>query len=133
MVAAVIKDARLWSRLGTWSSLVCAVHCIAIPWLGALLPFAFKGNVLSATSEMFLIGISTAFTLLALCQGVRQHGRWSLWVVGAVGLVSLTTGQVLMEESMELPVTIAGSAVLAGSLWLNYRLCAKCERCETRR
>ena len=78
----------LLDRLGAFGSLLCAVHCAAIPLLIALAPSLGVAAWLGGRFELAFVVFATGLGLFSVVWGYRRHGA-----VRALGLLlpGLTT------------------------------------------
>lgn len=114
-------------KLAIGLSMVCAIHCLALPLLLVLLPTI---AVLQLNNEAFHVWMVVAViptSIYALTLGCKQHKRHQLLILGAVGLTLLIMALVLGEERIgeagEKILTALGSTFVALGHWFNYRLC----------
>ncbi|MBU6198954.1 MAG: MerC domain-containing protein [Xanthomonadaceae bacterium] len=79
-------------RLGAAASLLCAVHCAALPFLLALLPALGLGFLASHGFERVFIACASALAVTMAVHGYRRHR--TAWVFGLLvpGLVLLWLG-----------------------------------------
>jgi hypothetical protein len=73
---STIKHADLkinWGKLGMSLSLLCAIHCLAMPFVITLLPLAGGVFNLDATTEIILIGASVIISSLTLSRDYLKH------------------------------------------------------------
>jgi hypothetical protein len=72
----------LLDRLGAFGSMVCAVHCAAVPLLIALVPSLGAAQWLGGKFELAFVLFATALGLFSVVWGYRRHGA-----VRALGLL----------------------------------------------
>lgn len=105
----------LLDRLGAAGSLVCAVHCAAIPLVIALAPTLGAANWFAGNLERGFVVFATALGLFSVLWGYRRHGA-----VRALGLLlpglGLLWGGVLFPPLHEAVVPHAIAMTLGGTL-----------------
>jgi hypothetical protein len=116
--------------LGTCVSLVCALHCLTLPFLTTVLPLAGVGVLLGGWLEVLFIVASVALATGSLCWGYRRHRRWGVFIVLGAALTMIVVGRFLASEPYELVCVVVGAVVLAGGHLLNRYLCQTCMVCE---
>jgi hypothetical protein len=122
------RFARRWwptlDVLGTLLSLLCALHCLAMPLLLLALPFmaehGFERGLLTAIGGVALVAIGG---------GVLVHRRFVALAPFLVGFAALVVAQLLgAHTSSGLLFSLAASLLLVTAHWLNARTCrAACE------
>ena len=82
----------LLDRLGATGSLVCAIHCAALPLLIATLPSLGVATWLGDDFERGFVAFATLIGLFSVIWGYRRHG--AVRAVGLLlpGLAALWTG-----------------------------------------
>lgn len=123
-----MKDAQaLTDKLAIGLSLMCAVHCLALPVLLILLP---SMAALQLDNEAFHFWMAVAVfpsSIYALTMGCRQHKRYRLFFLGSIGLTLLLLAVVLGEDGVgevgEKILTVVGAGFVAAGHLLNFRLC----------
>jgi hypothetical protein len=123
------SSARL-DLVGTYVSLMCALHCLTVPLLVTVLPLAGAGVFLGGSLEVLFLAASVALATGSLCWGFRRHRRWQMFIVLGAALMMIAVGRFLASESFELVFVVMGAAVLAGGHLLNRYLCLTCRVCE---
>ena len=97
-----------WGKLGMSLSVLCAIHCLAMPFLITLLPLAGSAFNLSWTSEILLIGSSIALSSVSLGHDYYKHHhsfKPMLFLISAilfivlVNVISLPTNMKWVESS----------------------------------
>jgi len=105
------------------ASFLCLVHCLALPFLLAALPALATALPVSERFHIWILAFAAPTSAVALWTGWLGHGAVFPMLVGAVGLALLATGaSVFGETSLEIPVTVCGSLILAAAHLRNWRL-----------
>lgn len=116
------SDARVFDASAIGLSGLCLLHCLALPVLAALLPALAAWSHAEWVHAAFVL---LAFPLAGLALWRSHRVRplpASLWALSASGLVALTLGAVgWPAESLETPITVAGSVMLASAHAWNWR------------
>lgn len=119
MAKANWRDWR-WDGLGLGVAGLCLMHCLATSVLFAL--FAAAGGALlhPAIHEIGLV-FAIGFGILALGQGVLQHGFILPAAIGALGIGMMSGALTLPHGDIEVFYTVLGVGVLALGHTLNHR------------
>ena len=117
----------LTDKLAIGLSLMCTIHCLAIPLLFLWLP---SMAILPLDNEAFHIWLVAAVipsSIYALTLGCKQHKRYRLLILGAIGLslliLALVLGADRIGEVGEKVLTVLGAGFIAFGHWFNYQLC----------
>ena len=119
MAKANWRDWR-WDGLGLGVAGLCLMHCLATSIILAL--FAAAGGALlpPAVHEIGLV-FAIGFGILALGQGVLQHGFILPAAIGALGIGMMSGALTLPHGNIEVFYTVLGVGVLALGHALNHR------------
>lgn len=114
---------------------LCLVHCLALPMLVAFYPVAF---VLALSEEFFhwvMVMLAIPISTTSLFIGCQKHEKRQVLLLGGVGLVLLlapfAVPHEVINEQMEVVVTVLGSLLLATAHIMNFRLCRAAECCDS--
>ena len=114
-------------NLGIFASVLCLIHCLAMPFVVAAIPFiGMQWQWLqSETTENVLIAFIVGFAVFAIIPGYREHKKPIALVGLVVGLtlvaaVALLRGQ--FPANFELPLISVGNLLLVGTHLLNRKL-----------
>ena len=127
--AVSASSARL-DLVGACVSLLCAVHCLTVPFLVTVLPLAGVGVLLGGSLEILFIVASVVLATGCLCWGFRRHRRWRVFIVLSAALTMIAVGRFLASEPYELVFVFMGAMVLTAGHLLNRYLCLTCMVCE---
>ena len=110
-----------WAAMS--ASLLCLIHCLALPLLIAALPALSRILAIPESFHVWVLAFAVPASGAALVSGRARHGEiWPL-VAGAAGLALLAIGAFLFGQTPgETPVTVTGSLVLAAAHIGNWRL-----------
>jgi hypothetical protein len=86
---------------GICLSLVCAVHCLTVPFLVTVLPLADAGVLLGGSLEVLFIAASVALAAGSLCWGFRRHRRWRVFIVLGTALTMIAVGRFLASGALQ--------------------------------
>jgi hypothetical protein len=128
-IATSPSSARI-DLVGTYVSLVCALHCLTLPLLVTVLPLAGGGVILGGSLEILFVVASAVLATGSLCWGFRRHRRWRVFIVLGAALTMIAVGRFLASEPYELVFVFMGAMILAAGHLLNRYLCLICVVCE---
>jgi MerC mercury resistance protein len=116
------KIGKWFDGFGVGASVLCLVHCLALPLLIAALPAIAERLDLGEGFHLGVLLFAIPTSTFALIEGWRRHRGVAPLFVGGAGLALMAAG--LAFESwvaMETGVTVAGSLLLAGAHVSNWR------------
>ena len=102
-------------------SLLCLIHCLALPVFLSVLPAALNPFIQSEGFHWAMIGLLAPFAMGAFWMGYRHHGSGFPAWLGVVGIGCLTLA-FAMPEAAHTPLTVTGSILLIAAHWKNWRL-----------
>jgi hypothetical protein len=109
---------------GGFTSLLCALHCLAIPFIIAILPslgFAWLG---SHAFGLWMLAITFTIGLFAIIQGFQEHRNCLPLVKLGIGLLCLVLGEIVLHEMIcEQPIRLGQRVVMAhvkGHPWHSF-------------
>jgi len=113
-------------------SVLCAIHCLAIPLVVVLWPALVGLPLHNETFHLWLVIAILPMSIYALTLGCKKHKRSRVLIFGGVGLFVLTATVVLgherLGENWEKTLTVFGAVLVALGHVLNYRLCQSHEK-----
>ena len=116
---------RHFDRIAIALSTICIVHCLAMPFVVALLPVVALTLGGDGHFHALMLWFVVPTSVLGFGLGVRVHGRWDSVALGAVAIAGLATtalwGHGAWDPSVEVPVNVAASVLLAVAHWRNFR------------
>lgn len=119
-------------------SLLCGIHCLALPLLLTLLPGFSALQLDGEALHLWLLLAVIPSSLYALTTGCKKHQHYKVTALCIPGLVILIVaaflGEHILGELWEKTLTVIGASIVAASHIWNYRLCreADCACTETR-
>jgi type IV secretory pathway VirB2 component (pilin) len=129
MIFQATRSHYVLDRIAVGMSLLCAVHCVLLPFALIALP-ALSATLTGdeAFHRLLLIGVIPT-SVIALSMGCRKHGSWRTLLCGFFGLAILVAaaffGHDLVGETGEKVATVLGASVIALSHFQNLRLCKR--------
>ena len=123
-------------RIGISASLLCAVHCAAMPLAIAILPLAGAHVLFDGTVEVVMIVLSATIGIVSLGSSYRVHRRLNPLMIMAAGATILVANFFGHDTHSELVETLhpyiaaAAGILIATAHRINMRLCDACTRCD---
>ena len=112
--------ARLLDGSAMGLSGLCLIHCLALPVMAALLP-ALGAWAQAEWVHVVFVAFAAPMAALALLRPAHgQPAPPALLALGGLGVVGLGLGA-FGPESLDMPVTVAGSTCLVSAHLWNWR------------
>jgi hypothetical protein len=121
-------DGTAVDKLAIGLSLLCLVHCLALPIVVLAAP-ALEAAVLGTESPVHwvLLALALPVSCYALWHGFRHHGHRNVLVFGAAGLALMLFGvSHLSDRALEMPLTVIGVLLLLVAHVINLRQTTHC-------
>jgi hypothetical protein len=116
---------KYFDRVAITLSTICIVHCLAMPFVIALLPvtaFALGGD---GHFHSLMLWFVVPTSVLGFALGFRVHRRVDIVALGAVAIAALAVaalwGHSEWDPSVEVVANVAASVLLAAAHWRNFR------------
>lgn len=126
----------LLDRLGVSASLICAIHCSALPLALTILPLAGAHVLLDGSIELVMIVVSAVVGILSLGSSYRVHRQINPLLIMAAGATILIANFVghdshsHLAEALHPYIALVAGLMIATAHRINMRLCTACETCE---
>ena len=121
---------ELADTTGACLSVACAIHCLAMPLLVAVLPLIGLGFLANERAELFLILGAIGLAVGSLAWGVRHHRSWRALLILIVALAFIATARTAVEGTFEVVFYSIGAVLLASAHLVNRHLCKTCPACK---
>ncbi|SMF39564.1 MerC mercury resistance protein [Alteromonadaceae bacterium Bs31] len=128
----MIKISYFSDKAAIALSLLCTLHCLALPLLLVLLPSMASLNLDTEAFHFWMFLVVFPTSIYALSLGCKKHKRVHLLAVGACGLVFLLLAvslEPILGLAGEKLFTLVGATLIAYGHFRNYRLCQHDENC----
>jgi hypothetical protein len=121
---SALKPGRILDRTAVTLSGLCLLHCLALPVVIALLPFANELGDGHWHAQMLIVVVPVSVVAFAL--GFRRHRSGQVIAVGTLGLLLLIIGGTVVHArygiAADRAFTVAGALILAVAHFRNNRL-----------
>ena len=122
-----VQTTLLLDNLGIFASTLCLIHCMAMPFIIAFLPFLglqfLEGELAHRVIALFVF----AFAIFAIGPGYMQHRRKQVLFATIFGLLlvaaALLVAGPIFGEQYELPFITTGNLILVITHLRNRKLC----------
>lgn len=115
-------------------SLLCVLHCLALPVLLVMLPSLAGLGLDDEQFHTWLVVVVIPLSAFALTLGCAKHRNMSILYTGLAGLVVLCIapllGHDMLGETGERVLTLVGAGLIALSHVRNFRLCRRGATCD---
>lgn len=115
-------------------SLLCTLHCLALPLLILLLPTVSTVFLADESVHFYMVMMVLPISSFALWIGYKEHGSTRILLQGIFGLLLLSItvllGHEQLGEVMEKLLTVLGSGFVCYAHYLNYKNCQRQENCD---
>ena len=113
------RSQALWHRFGMGLSLLCLLHCLALPWLLSILPMVILATLPEGLRENAWVHAALIAPVLLVSGPVLLRGRpgagQALLVIAA--FAALIGGLFAASEAGEQGLTVTGSLLLLAAHW----------------
>ena len=106
-------------KAGLWLSILCTIHCLAMPFLMTLLPF-LGGTFISETLEIYLVVISIALAMFLLSKDYRGHKNILPLLLLVISTLLNMSGLFLVEHTYETFFVVTGAIIMAAAYIVNW-------------
>jgi hypothetical protein len=114
-------------------SLLCTLHCLALPLLILLLPAVSAVFLADEGFHFYMVMMVLPISCFSLCVGFKQHQESKILLQGVTGLIILSITVLLGHEQLgeitEKLLTLLGSSFICYSHYLNYKICQTEDNC----
>lgn len=105
------------------SSLICAVHCAAIPVVLSLATFSRIQFLANPNIEKTFIGLSFVFVIASLWPSYHKiHRKLKPLQFAALGFIFIGLGRLNFTELWEIGTTIIGTLLVSLAHYYNWKL-----------
>ena len=120
-------------KIGFAASSICAVHCVIVPLVITLIPFASMGFLVNEAFENSFFIASLLCGIGTICFGNVFKRNKLIFFSLALGLFLLWLGNYAHERNWNPQSTfimIFGGFFMCVGHWLNNKLCNSCHSCR---
>ena len=110
-------------KLGICASLFCAIHCLATPFIIALIPFLGVTLFLEESFELALLVISLLLAILSLVISYLKIHRNSIpLIIAGIGFFFFVLGKLIPLEMTEILLSVVGGCFVAFAHYRNLKI-----------
>ncbi len=111
-----------WDLVGFGASLLCALHCVLLPFLFTLGMFSEKTWLVDPLSEWIFIGLSAWIACWSLLSSYfKKHRNIRPLIIAGIGFLGLIIAQKLVVSDAHWLMT-AGGGLIAYAHFCNWKL-----------
>lgn len=127
------RFAVLVDRIGATASLLCAVHCVLLPFVLALLPLIGLGFLAGHTFERIFVACAAALASASILTAYRRHRKPHALFLMVPGIVLLVFG-VAIDINAHVVIhtaSVVSGGVLVASAHITNLVLAHRHHCES--
>lgn len=124
-----IFSPKLLDRVGGCLSTACAIHCSIKPLLFILPSVAWLDVLMSHTTERIMISTGVLLATTSVSWGFSRHGCYRVFVLLAVALGLIFTGQYFLDGLVHTSFVVTGGLTIAATHVVNTVLINDCDHC----
>ena len=110
-------------------SLLCTIHCLALPLLLVYLPTIAALNLTDEAFHLWMLVAVIPISVFAITLGCKKHKSYTVFFLALTGLSLMIAAAVLghdyLGEAGEEVFTVVGASFIAFGHLLNHRLCQR--------
>lgn len=114
------KSVEFLSKLGFSLSVLCAIHCLAMPFIFAFAPFL--GSFISHSTEIYLVLVSAGLAVVVFWKSYQEHHNLLPIALFLLSVMASLSGLFLFHETLEIPLMATGGIVMAFAYYLNWKI-----------
>lgn len=118
----MIRKALSSDIFGMGVSLLCVIHCLALPILFSAFPLIFHKNHNHTLFEAIFVGLMT-LALLAFWKGYKIHKSQKALALAVVGVVIVTLSLFVNAHEAKSVISVIGASFFLLAHYWNYKLC----------
>ncbi len=109
--------------IGFSTSMLCAFHCAALPFLFSIAPLAGLQFLNDHRIENLIILVSFFIASFALVRGyIRQHQNSMALIIVLIGFLLISVGHLVFTDWKEILLTTCGALMVAIAHLINRKL-----------
>ena len=113
--------------IGFSASMLCAVHCVAVPLLLTVSTWSGLQILNNPAIELIVLCCSAMFALISIVPSyIRYHRNPKAIALVIIGFILIGLGRFDVDKIWEISFTSVGAATVASAHFLNWRLCRNC-------
>lgn len=126
MIKRLKKHSHLLHKTGLWLSILCTIHCLAMPILLTAMPF-LGDNFINESTEHLLIGLSFVIALFLLSKDFQIHQNKTPFVLLITSMIFNCIGLFVVDRSNETVFVVFGASLMSAAYiynwWLHKKVC----------
>ena len=125
----ISSQASFGKNISASLPILCAIHCMATPFMLSALPLLSLDFLASELFEWLLIGLSAVLAFYILSKDILQsHGQWFILLIASAGFALVIAAHLLGHELWWLPVL--GALCITAAYFINWHYLHKTKCCR---
>lgn len=115
-----VTETKKWDVFGIGLSVLCAIHCLSVPFLMGVLPLVGLDFVADHEFEWVMMSFIFIVAGWSYVNGYRRHGKVGIFVFLAIGVLIFAGIRPFLPEELHPVATISGGLVFVLGHWKNW-------------
>ena len=120
-------------KTGAAASWICAVHCLAMPFVVSFLPVFGLGFLADEKGEYIFLALSAALASISLLPAFfKLHRKISILFLFTAGFFAVGAADALFADNFagKIIFVVFGAGLMTAAHLFNRRLCRACVKCN---
>lgn len=113
-------ETKKWDVVGIGLSVLCAIHCLSVPFLMGALPLLGLDFVANHEFEWVMMSFIFIVAGLSYYNGYRRHKHAAIFVFLLLGVLVFAVVRPFLPEHLHSIATIIGGCVFVAGHWKNW-------------
>ena len=98
IVLKLVRSSTRGDWLGVCASIICAVHCAAMPFIVSYLPALGLSFLANEFFHQVMVFVCFSIAIYAFIPGLKKHRKWAPLAFGTVGLMFISVAAFAVED-----------------------------------
>lgn len=126
-----VKILALWDAAGMSASMLCALHCAALPIVLTVSSFSSLAWLDTPWMELSILGMTLIIASYSLTRAYfKHHHILKAIIIVAIGFGDILISRFLPHGTISHLLTAIGGIIIAYAHWVNWKLTQKCHSCH---
>lgn len=113
-------ETKKWDVAGISLSILCAIHCLSVPFLVGVLPLLGLDFMADHGFEWVMMALIFSVAAISYYSGYRRHRHKAIFAFLFIGILVFALVRPFLPEDLHSIATLAGGTVFILGHWKNW-------------